>query len=332
MESKKLAVLTSGGDSPSMNAAIFGFTVAANLEGYKVYAVIDGYKGLINSNFQEIKIADFREKIYLPGTAIGSSRCLEFRDDPSTREKSVENLKREGFKALFVIGGDGSYKGANLIQKLGFPVVVAPGTIDNDVASSHYTIGFFSALQEIVDAVKKIRATSESHSQVTFVEAMGRDCFDLTVAAGLAMMADYVITNKNPKVASELIEIVQDMISRGKKGIVILVTERVYGEKFGYGLPSLPELCAEIEKAVGRQVRSSVLGYIQRGAEPTSWDLYVAQRFGQRAFEHVKSENMGVSIGFNGYDFYSTPISDAVTLSKNSSIDVVEFVNSIYKL
>lgn len=266
---RKLAVLTSGGDSPAMNAAVYGFLLHANNHGAEVYGVIDGYKGLVGGNYQLLNARDFKKNVYQAGTAIGSSRCLEFKD-PCVRQKVVDSFHINGFDALFVIGGDGSYMGASLISQLGCKVVSAPGTIDNDVASSHYTIGYFSALEEIFQSVKKIKATSESHSQVTFVEVMGRHCHDLTLAAALAGVVDYVITNSSIKTPEELKVIIEDMISEGKKGIVILVTEKVYGEENGFGLPSLKELCIFLEKAVGRQVRSNVLGYVQRGAVPVS--------------------------------------------------------------
>lgn len=252
-----------------MNAAVYGFLVHANSHGAEVYGVIDGYKGLVNGNYQLLDARDFKKNVYQAGTAIGSSRCLEFKD-PCVRQKAVDSFHINGFDALFVIGGDGSYMGASLVSQLGCKVVSAPGTIDNDVASSHYTIGYFSALEEIFQGIKKIRATSESHSQVTFVEVMGRHCHDLTLAASLAGVVDYVVTNSSIKTPEELKEIIEDMIVAGKKGIVILVTEKVYGEENGFGLPSLKELCIFLEKAVGRQVRSNVLGYVQRGAVPVS--------------------------------------------------------------
>ncbi|AEW45949.1 6-phosphofructokinase [Mycoplasma haemocanis str. Illinois] len=332
MENKKIAVLTSGGDSPAMNATICSFVASARSCGWDVYGVIDGYKGLIESNFSKLDFRSLRDKVYCSGTCIGSSRCLEFKNDPTVREKCVENLKRGGFSCLFVIGGDGSYQGANLISKLGFPVVAAPGTIDNDVSSSNFTIGFFSALEEIFAAVKKIRSTSDSHSQITFLEVMGRDCYDLSAFAGLASMVDYVITNKNPKSVDEMYEVLESMIRKGSRGIVVLVTERVYGEKFGFGMPSLPEFCVSLEKRLGRQVRSSVLGYVQRGAIPTSWDLFMSSSFGIKAIECLKAGETGVALGFDGRNFYSTPLDKAILTPKNSSFKEVEFINSLYKL
>lgn len=267
---KKFAVLTSGGDAPSMNAAIYSFASAAIADGNEVYAVLNGYKGLMSSDFKKIDLSYFEKTICNSGTAIGSSRCLEFVKD-SVRMDAVKNLRDFGFDGLLVIGGDGSYMGANFIDKLGFPVVALPGTIDNDVSSTHYTIGYFSALEEVFQSIKKIKFTSDSHSQVTFVEVMGRDCCDLSVSAALASGADYVITNKNVKTEDEIYEVLNFMISeKKKKGIVIVVTEKIFGEKFGFGLPSLSDFCVSLEKRLFRQVRFNVLGYTQRGADPSS--------------------------------------------------------------
>ncbi|XP_032746485.1 ATP-dependent 6-phosphofructokinase-like [Rattus rattus] len=314
-----------------MNAAIYGFLVSAHHKGVEVYAAVDGYRGLVHGEFRKLCPREFKKNVYLSGTAIGSSRCLEFKDS-KVREDAVENLRKNGFDGLFVIGGDGSYMGAHLVSELSFNVIAAPGTIDNDVGSSKYTIGYFSALEEILNAVKKIRSTSESHSQVTFVEAMGRHCHDLTVAAAVAGAVDYVITGERPIGVSALIEVIKEMIKSGKKGIVILVTEKLFGEQHGFGLPSLPELCVSIEKEVKRQVRCNIIGYTQRGAFPTSWDLFVSQQFGMKAFQMMEGGRFGCAIGFDGVGFYDTPLKEAVNQKNSMSVELIDFVNRSYKI
>lgn len=328
---KKLAVLTSGGDSPSMNASVYSFVAAAYHKGVEVYGVIDGYRGLVEGNYKLLNPHEFKRHVFNAGTAIGSSRCLEFKD-PAVRQSAFDKFKAQGFDGLFVIGGDGSYMGAHLLSGIGCNVLSAPGTIDNDVSSTRYTIGYFSALEEIFQSVKQIKATSESHSQVTFVEVMGRHCHDLTVAASIAGVVDYVVTNSSIKTPRELALIIKDMIDAGKKGIVILVTEKVFGPECGFNLPSLKELCVDLEKKLGRQVRFNVLGYIQRGAAPTSWDLYVAHRFGIRAFDLAYSGKWGCAIGFDGFDFYETKLEDAVNMKKTQTTELIDFVNLSYKI
>lgn len=328
---KKFAVLTSGGDSPAMNAAVYGFASSAIQKGIEVYGVIDGYKGLVAGNYRKIDLRDFKKTIFSAGTDIGSSRCFEFKE-PKVRQAAVDLFKKNGFDGLFVIGGDGSYMGASLISEIGCPVVTAPGTIDNDVSSSKYTIGYFSALEEIFQAVKKIKATSESHSQVTFVEVMGRHCHDLSVSASVAGAVDYIVTNSSRKNEQELASIIKDMIEAGKKGIVILVTEKVYGIEYGFELPSLKDLCSFLERTVGRQVRYNVLGYTQRGAIPISWDLYVAQRFGIKAFQAAYDGKWGNAICFDGYDFGLVSLKKAVSMPKDVSNKMIDFVNSSYKI
>lgn len=330
MNEKKLAVLTSGGDAPAMNAVVYSFILSAELKGYSVFGVMNGYNGLIDGDFVPLSSRDFKKNIFLSGTAIGSSRSLKFKEE-SVRKDAVSKLKSDGFEGLFVVGGDGSYMGAKLVSDLNFPVVAAPGTIDNDVASTKYTIGFFSALEEIFQSIKKIKSTSDSHSQITFIEVMGRDCHDLSVVAALSGGVDYVLTNKSIKTPEELCDVLKRISSSGQRGIVVLVTEKICGENFGFGLPSLPELCSFVEKNVGRQTRFNVLGYTQRGAVPSSWDLYMSQRFGIEAFKSFFSGKTGVALGFDGFNFYSTPLSKAVSMEKEFSIDLIDFVNSFHK-
>lgn len=327
-----IAILTSGGDAPGMNAVLYAIASAAKFLEIDVVFVINGYQGLLDKKFKKISFSELKDSIFLPGSLIGSSRCLEFKDSPQARERAVSNLRDIGADALFVVGGNGSYQGAKLVAQLNFPVIALPGTIDNDVASTKYTIGFFSALEEIFHAIRKIKATSDSHSQITFLELMGRDCCDLTLFAAAATSADFLVTNKNPKTSDELAVVLKEMKEKGKKGIVILVTEKIYGPSFGFNLPTLPEVAAALEKKLGCQVRVSVLGYVQRGAYPTSFEMSVAAGFGKFAFEQYKNKNLNVAIGFDGFNYYCTNIIDANEMTKEIDVDLIEYQNLLYKI
>ena len=188
---KKIAVLTSGGDAPGMNAAIRGVVRAALAEGLEVFGIYDGYQGLYNNKIQQLNRYSVSDIINRGGTFLGSARFPEFKD-PAVREKCAEILRSHGIDALVVIGGDGSYMGAKLLtEEHGFPCVGIPGTIDNDVAGTDYTIGYETALQTAVDAIDRLRDTSSSHQRISIVEIMGRHCSDLTISAGIAGGCEY---------------------------------------------------------------------------------------------------------------------------------------------
>ncbi|ADX98233.1 ATP-dependent 6-phosphofructokinase [Mycoplasma suis] len=324
---RKVAILTSGGDAPGMNSSLYSFSKLATQKGYEVLYVKNGYQGFINGEFTSIDLNQLKKEVYSPGTVIGSSRSPEFKSSPEARAKGVQQLKDKGVEALVVLGGNGSYEGAELISKLGLPVILLPATIDNDVTSSEYTIGFFSALEEISQSIRKIWYTAESHSQLTFVEVMGRDCSDLAVLASSASpLVDYVITSKNVPSFEELKSRISSLKSSGRKGIVILVVEKILGKSV---LPSMGELTSKLESELGFTVRGCVLGHTQRGAIPTSWELFVSSQFGRKAFEAFDSKEFDIAIGFNGSSFYKTSIDKLDSSSKGDRLSLIEEKNSL---
>ncbi|MGL6297349.1 MAG: ATP-dependent 6-phosphofructokinase, partial [Plesiomonas sp.] len=182
---KKIGVLTSGGDAPGMNAAIRGVVRAALGEGLEVYGIQDGYLGLHQNRIRQLDRQSVSDVINRGGTFLGSARFPEFREE-KVREESIANLRQHGIDALVVIGGDGSYMGAKKLTEMGFPCIGLPGTIDNDVAGTDYTIGYFTALETVLEAIDRLRDTSSSHQRISIVEVMGRHCGDLTLAAAIA--------------------------------------------------------------------------------------------------------------------------------------------------
>lgn len=212
---KKIGVLTSGGDSPGMNAAIRGVVRAALSEGLEVFGIYDGYLGLYEDRMERLDRYSVSDMINRGGTFLGSARFPEFRDD-SVRAKAIENLKNRGIDALVVIGGDGSYMGAKRLTEEGFPCIGLPGTIDNDVAGTDYTIGFFTALETVVEAIDRLRDTSSSHQRISIVEVMGRYCGDLTLAAAIAGGCEFIVLPETEFNREDLVCEIKAGIAKGK--------------------------------------------------------------------------------------------------------------------
>lgn len=274
----KIGVLTSGGDAPGMNAAIRAITRAGIAEGMEVYAIYDGYKGLVENHIEPLNYHFVSTILNRGGTIIGTARLPEFKQ-LEVRQKAVENLKRHGINALIVIGGDGTYRGAAELNLLGINTIGLPGTIDNDIASTEFTIGFDTALNTIVENVDKIRDTSSSHQRCSVVEVMGRRCGDLAMWAGLATGAECIVI---PEVGLDVDRLVNDLImirQKGNKHALVIITEKMV---------KIDELTKIIQERTGYETRSSVLGHIQRGGAPTAADRVLAMRMGAFAVRLIK--------------------------------------------
>lgn len=273
-EQRRVAALTSGGDSPGMNMALYAIFQGCVLRGYEPYAVYEGYKGLVNDAIATAPIAEAESRVDSGGTFLYTARLPEF-SEPAVRERAAQNLKRRGISDLVVIGGDGSYQGAHLLSRLGINTVCLPGTIDNDVASSDYTIGFYSAFESICRAVRQIRDTCISHRRAAIVEVMGRYCGDLALYAGMTTHADLIVTEENyvsPKVIAER---AKKAFARNmsRRTFVVIVSEHLYGED---GHPPLEAISEAISEATGMKTNINKLGYIQRGGTPAPMDRLLA--------------------------------------------------------
>ncbi|MEP8019323.1 ATP-dependent 6-phosphofructokinase, partial [Vibrio parahaemolyticus] len=239
---KKIGVLTSGGDAPGMNAAIRGVVRTALSEGLEVFGVYDGYLGLYEGRIEKLDRSSVSDVINKGGTFLGSARFPEFKQ-VEVREKAIENLKKHGIDALVVIGGDGSYMGAKKLTEMGYPCIGLPGTIDNDIAGTDYTVGYLSALNTVIDAIDRLRDTSSSHQRISIVEIMGRHCGDLTLMSAIAGGCEYIITPETGLDKDKLISNIQDGIAKGKKHAIIALTELMMDAN---------ELARDIEAATGR--------------------------------------------------------------------------------
>lgn len=283
----RIAVLTSGGDAPGMNAAIRAVVRACVTSNVEVFGVYDGFRGLVENKFQQLTHKDVSGLLSIGGTFLGTSRLSEF-SDIEVQKKAYNNLQSKGIDALVVIGGDGSYRGAQALSKMGVKTIGLPGTIDNDVVGTEYTIGFHTAVQTIVEAIDKLRDTSTSHRRVSIVEVMGRNSGDLALYAGICGGAEFIITPENQVDKNEIFKQLSKHHKAGRRHAIIVVTENQF---------DVHELAKEITENSGFNSRATVLGYIQRGGSPVAQDRILASRMGAFAIELLHSNVSGVCVG-----------------------------------
>ena len=306
---KKIAILTSGGDAPGMNAAIRAVVRAGRINGLEVYGIRDGYRGLYEGgdNFQLMSRKSVTDIIARGGTILGSARLPEFKD-PAYRQKGIENLKKLGIDCLIVIGGDGTYTGANALKKDGVNVIGLPGTIDNDIYGTDYTIGFDTCINTVVDAIDRLRDTCGSHERCAVVEVMGRYCGDVAKAAGLATGAEFVITSDTGLDLDYVHEKTKDYKLHSKRHPIIIVTEHI---------TNVHELAKKIEDYSGFETRATVLGHIQRGGKPSTQDRILASRLGLAAVEYALAGNFGVCLGIVSNEIVSSNFEDVLGKKKH---------------
>jgi 6-phosphofructokinase 1 len=298
----KIGVLTSGGDSPGMNAAVRAVVRAGTLYGHEIYGIKDGYAGLVSDNMELLTHQSVSGMLSKGGTFLGTSRSEEFKK-LEVQQKAVEQLKARGIEALVVIGGDGTYRGAMELAKLGLKVIGLPGTIDNDIAGTDFTIGFHTAVETIVDAIDKLRDTSASHARCSIVEVMGRHCGDLALFAGICGGAEFIITPESPMNKEQIISRLKDHKKTGRRHAIIVITER---------LLDAHQFAEEITEKSGFATRATVLGYIQRGGSPCPEDRILGSRMGTYAVELLNDEIYGVCVGVRDGRMVHIPFANVV--------------------
>jgi len=312
---KRIGILTSGGDAPGMNAAIRAVVRTAIYNGFEVAGIYRGYQGLLEGDIETLSVTSVGDIIHRGGTMLRTARCLEFKTDEGFA-KGLQMLKMFKIDSLVVIGGDGSFNGAKRLNDAGFPTIGIPGTIDNDLAYTDYTIGFDTALYTVVNAIGNIRDTSSSHGTVNIIEVMGRDCGDIALYGGLAGGAEAVII---PELDMDIDDLCQTILrgkKRGKQHSIILLAE-------GVGKPY--ELAAHIKERTNSDVKVSVIGYLQRGGTPTPNDRILASRMGAYAVDLLKEGKSGCAVGIHGNKMIDVPLSDVLAMKK-------DYDKSIYEL
>jgi 6-phosphofructokinase 1 len=312
---KRIGVLTSGGDAPGMNAAIRAVVRKCIYHNIEIYGVKNGYQGLIEGNIEKMDVGSVGDIIQRGGTMLYTARSEEFKTEEG-RQKGIEQLKKFGIEGLIVIGGDGSFRGAQKLTEKGFPCIGVPGTIDNDISGTDFTIGFDTALNTIIEAIDKIRDTATSHERTYIVEVMGRDAGDLALWAGLADGAESILIPEKKDDLDEVIARLRRGVERGKRHSIIILAEGV-GSAFDYS--------DQIKAATNLETRVTVLGHIQRGGSPTANDRVLASRLGAQAVELLLEGKAGRMVGIQKNQLVDHDINDILT--QKHSID-----EDMYKL
>ena len=314
MIKKAIAVMTSGGDSPGMNAAARAVVRTALYEGVKVYGINNGYQGMLDDDIEELTSRSVSDLIQRGGTFLGTARCPEFKT-PEGRRKGYENLVKRGIEGLVIIGGDGSLTGGSLLSKeTGLPIVGLPGTIDNDVWGMDYTIGCDTAANTIVDAINKLRDTASAHRRIMLVEVMGRNSGWLAMMSGIAGGAEFVLVPEVKFNIDTMCEEIKEMYDAGKRYSIIVVAE---------GAGSAIEIGKAVEEKTGIDTRVSVLGHIHRRGSPTVEDRMKASMLGEKAALAIISGASDVVFGFNEGKVVAVNLFEAVNNTKTLNPELV---------
>lgn len=312
---RKIGVLTSGGDSPGMNAAIRAVVRSAIYHDLKVVGIKRGYEGLINGDIEEMNLSSVADIIHRGGTMLRTARSEEFRTEKGFN-KALNVISIFGIEGIVVIGGDGSFKGAEKLSQAGVKTIGLPGTIDNDLAYTDYTIGFDTAVNTVVNAISNIRDTSTSHGRANIVEVMGRHCGDIALHAGLAGGAESIIVPEEPFTIDEICKRLIQGKNRGKLHSIIILAEGVLGDA--------NELAKAIVDKTGADTRVTTLGHIQRGGSPTAFDRNLASRMGGRAVQLMLENKTSRVVGIKGSEIVDLDISEALSIKKEINKDMLE--------
>lgn len=304
---KKIAILTSGGDAPGMNACIRACVRSAISQGFEVYGVDRGYKGLVSNKIFPMDSHSVCEIIHRGGTILKSARCLEFKET-ETRKLAAENLKAMGIEGLVVIGGDGSITGAKaLSDEYGINVVGIPGTIDNDLAYTDFTLGFDTAVNTVLWAINALRDTMTSHDRVSIIKVMGRHCGDIALYAGICGGAEYILVPEVPYDIQKIANEIKKNKERGKTASIIVLAEGAGNEQ---------EIKTIVSVISGADVKFSTLGHIQRGGTPTMADRMLAAKFGVKAIDLLASGKTNRVVGCRGKEIFDMDITEALSQKK----------------
>ena len=316
---QKIAILTSGGDSPGMNAAVRAVIRAGLFYGKEMYVIYNGYRGLIEGDIHQVNKDFTQDIINRGGTILKSARLPEFKEK-EVLEQAVERLKDYDIDALVGIGGDGTYRGLLDLYRLGVPVVGIPASIDNDVASTDYTIGFMTALNTICDCIDKIKDTSSSHQRCSVIEVMGRHCGDLAVYSSIAEAAELTITYDHPYDEEHIFRKLRKMKAQKKSHAIVVVSEN---------LLDVRALGKQIEEKTGFSTNVEILGHLQRGGAPCAFDRILASRMGSKAIECLLEDRTGVVIGSIDEEVVPIDIEEALKMPRDTHEQLLKLINML---
>ncbi len=316
---QRIGVLTSGGDSPGMNAAIRAIVRAGLKHGKDMFVVYNGYKGLVEGQIEQVDRSFVSSIINLGGTILRSARLPEFAD-VTVRQKGVDQLRKHGIDALVVIGGDGTYLGAKKLSEMGINCIGLPGTIDNDIACTDYTIGFDTCLNTILNAVDKLRDTTSSHQRCSIIEVMGNRSGDLALFSGIACGAELIVSSDHLIPKKEIMDAMLAQKKSAKQHAMIIVSEKLF---------DVQELAREIEREVGFEARAEVLGRIQRGGSPSAFDRILASRMGAYAIDCLVAGKSGRCIAINGNEMVDYDIYEALAMQRNPHSHLLRVIDNL---
>ena len=320
MAVKTIGVLTSGGDAPGMNAAIRAVVRTAIAEGLEVKGIMRGYAGLIDEEIVDLNLRSVSDIIHRGGTMLYTARCPEFKEEAGL-QKAIANCRKHGIDGIVVIGGDGSYRGARDLSERGLPCVGIPGTIDNDISSTEYTIGFDTAMNTAMEMVDRLRDTAQSHERCTIVEVMGRRAGYIALHTGIAVGATAVLVPEVPfDIEKDVIRKIENAKTSDKKHFIIVVAE---------GVGHVDELAKEIEAKCGIESRATVLGHVQRGGSPTVRDRVIASKMGHEAVQLLKKGIGNRVVCLNKGDIIDKDIFEALNEKKSYEFDLHKVAHDI---
>ena len=317
---KKIAVLSSGGDAPGMNAAIRSVVRSGIYLGMEVYGVHQGYSGLISGKFEKMELSSVANIIHRGGTILKSARCLKFKQ-MRYRKQALEQMKERGIQGLIVLGGDGSFRGAHALwADFKFPVMGVPCTIDNDLFGTDITIGFDTATNTALSAIDKIRDTASSHERIFIVEVMGRDTGFIAMDVGVSGGADAIVVPEAPMSTAQIIKRIERGAARGKNSCIIVMAE---GKKAGNSMV----LARQLKKIKGYQSRVVILGHVQRGGSPSTRDRKVASAMGAYAVREMKRGYTDAMAGVRGRSAVLVPLQESFKKRKTIQKDLIQLAD-----
>ncbi len=314
---KKIAVLTSGGDAPGMNAAIRAVTRTAVKKGWQVFGVKEGYRGLIDGKILPMGGRDVAGILQRGGTFLGSARCEEFKTEEG-RFEAIRSLNELGIEALVVIGGNGSQTGSLKLFEMGYPVVGVASTIDNDLVGSDITIGVDTSLNISLEAIDRLKVTGSSHQRAFLLEVMGRNCGYLALMSAIAGGAEAVVIPEVKTEPEEIAHILRVAYEKGKSHAIVVIAEGAE-----YNAAKLAEYF-ESHQELGFALRVTVLGHVQRGGAPSAFDRILASRLGAGAVDAVDRGEFGVLVGWVNSKLTTTPLTEVVGKTKEIDLDLFE--------